>query len=310
MPFISSVRKQFGPQGKKNTRWRRYPFTTHTFTPAGASGRYGPSLAQVQASYAATGWASNTSNINVANNGVQFWAVPAAGTYRITCAGAGNPTGGAGRGARMIGDFTLLAGQTLRILVGQQGLRGSNDQYVGGSGGSTVSIVETGTLLIAAGGGAGVSNNSNGDNSYRNARTGNNSTDNGVYGWSTYRWNGSSSGNWDGGGGGSWGANADSTYNSRAGLGGSDLAGSNPIGGIQGDGRGGDGGFGGGGGTGVDSGAAGAGGGYRGGCAAYSQYSTYIDGNNGTGGGSYNIGANQQNFVDNHAQGYVTITRI
>ena len=70
-----------------------YSFVTWTFTAAGASGRNGPSLTQVQNSYSSATWVSNTSYLNVVS-GIQKWTVPKTGQYRIQAAGA---PGGRGR---------------------------------------------------------------------------------------------------------------------------------------------------------------------------------------------------------------------
>lgn len=73
---------------------------------------------------AAPTWAGN---VSVAA-GIQSWTVPTTGTYRITAVGgrgaAGDEGREGGRGAELSGDFTLTAGATLRIAVGQQGRRG------------------------------------------------------------------------------------------------------------------------------------------------------------------------------------------
>lgn len=318
MPFISSVRSQYGPQGKKNTKWRRYSFSSHTFTPAGATGRFGPTLSQVQSSYSSASWINGPGNMAMDNQGIQLWSVPSAGVYRITAAGGkgGGGNGNGGQGAIMRGDFSLQNGQTLRILVGQQGANGNHasGQVNGGGGGASAVSVVGGSLLIVAGGGAGITNNSNESNSNRNARTGNNSTNSGSYGRSTYFFQQQSAGSsWDGGGGGSWGANGDQYANQRDAQG-RDISGTNPIGGSGSwDGQAtipGDGGFGGGGGSGINSGAGGGGGGYLGGNAMYSYSSTYVDGNNGTGGGSYNNGSSQSNDIGNNGTGYVIIQKL
>jgi hypothetical protein len=322
MPFISSARKQYGPQGRKNTRWRRYPFTSHTFTPAGSVGQYGPTLSQLTSSYSSASWINGPGNIAMNDQGIQLWPVPSGGTYRITAAGGkgGGANGNGGIGAVMRGDFSLQAGQTLRIIVGQRGYNGfgdGNSRNGGGGGASVVSIVENGELLIIAGGGAGITDNTFDPDSNRNARTGQNSTDDGSYGRSTYWWTQGSAGpNWDGGGGGSWGSNGES-YGSQRDAYGRNLQSSAPIGGLGrvGSGsysnpKGGHGGFGGGGGSGIESGAPGGGGGFRGGNAGYSQTSTYVNGNNGTGGGSYNNGSNQSNSISSTGDGYVTIQKL
>ena len=65
-----------------------YSFTSFTFTNAGASGRNGPSLGQIQSSYSSTSWTHNTSYLNMTTQGT----VPLTGTYTIyatSASGAG-----------------------------------------------------------------------------------------------------------------------------------------------------------------------------------------------------------------------------
>jgi hypothetical protein len=301
-----------------------FTFTDATFRPGTAVGQEGPTLQQARDGMTGStiDFRNNTSFFNV-TTGVQFWTAPATGTYRITAAGGkgGGQNGNGGLGAVMRGDFTLSTNEQLRIVVGQRGLDGFGDNNSpnrngGGGGASAVSRV-SGELLIIAGGGAGITDNSFDSQSTRNARTDQDSTNGYGFGRSTYYFSQGSAGpNWDGGGGGSWGSNGDS-YGSQRDAYGRNLQSSNPIGGLGrvGSGsystpQGGHGGFGGGGGSGIQSGSAGGGGGYRGGNAMYSAYSTYTDANNGTGGSSYNIGATQSNSVGNTANGYVTIQRL
>ncbi|MBL7901517.1 MAG: hypothetical protein JNK73_05935, partial [Bacteroidia bacterium] len=136
-------------------------FVTYTFTSAGASGSVGPTQAQVNAAYLAT----NLNGAVVSVGGKQTWTVPSSGLYHIDISGAQggsapsyNYTGGLG--ARMQGQFNLVAGQVLTILVGQAGVNGCGD---GGGGGGTY-VVVNGTLLIAAGGGGGCTSQINGVN--------------------------------------------------------------------------------------------------------------------------------------------------
>ena len=61
-------------------------------------------------------------------SGIQHWTVPFTGTYQITAVGAsggyGNTgTAARGRGAYMRGDFDLMKGEVIKILVGQQGTK-------------------------------------------------------------------------------------------------------------------------------------------------------------------------------------------
>jgi hypothetical protein len=153
--------------------------TTYTFTNCTATGRTGPTQAQVNTAYTATTLAGQ---VTINTQGIQEWTVPATGLYTIQVQGAG---GGAnyytqrvrgGYGAAMTGDFNLTAGQTLKIVVGQRGLDGTQDDYataiypqeVGGSaGGGSFVISATNVPLVVAGGGGGATtrlgNNPGGD---------------------------------------------------------------------------------------------------------------------------------------------------
>ena len=117
---------------------------TYTFTNAGASGFSGPNQGQCDAAYGAGVVTINT-------QGIQEWVVPASGTYSITALGAQGGNNG-GLGASVTGEFDLVSGDVLKILVGQQG------SFLGfGSGGGGGSFVSTtiNTPLIVAGGGGG-----------------------------------------------------------------------------------------------------------------------------------------------------------
>ena len=95
------------------------------------------------------------------SSGVQLWRVPYTGKYRIETVGA---SGGyvtkeknimyRGRGARMMGTFTLNKGETIKILVGQEGGINRHGRASGGGGGTFV-VRQSNTPLIVAGGGAG-----------------------------------------------------------------------------------------------------------------------------------------------------------
>ena len=96
------------------------------------------------------------------SSGIQQWSVQYTGDYRIEAVGAagGYDTGNhsaqyRGRGARMIGTFSLLKGEIIQILVGQEG--GINKYFHGsGGGGGTFVVRGSNTPLIIAGGGGGV----------------------------------------------------------------------------------------------------------------------------------------------------------
>ncbi len=219
----------------------------------------------------------------------QSWTVPTTGTYTIEAWGAegGTPTSypqsTGGKGARMRGDFTLTAGEVIRILVGQQGKSGTND---GGGGGGTYVAKQTGNvpLIVAGGGGGGGYMAPYGAG--MDAVTATNGTNDRA---------GSCTGGTNGSGG-----TCCSNAASGAGFTGNGQACSNashlPYSFISGNGYGGagqyapyiDGGFGGGGAThGGGWGGAG-GGGYSGGAGSSGQYGA-------GGGGSYNSGSNQNN---------------
>jgi len=99
------------------------------------------------------------------HNGIQIWRVPIRGTYTIKVLGAsgGNGTNDTsswrlgGLGAQMEGDFFLMEGTILKILVGHCGLcapTGSR-RPGGGGGGSFVALEDNKPLIIAGGGGGG-----------------------------------------------------------------------------------------------------------------------------------------------------------
>lgn len=257
-----------------------YEFTEATFTPGGSSGTNGPSLTQARNGLSGTGtnnWKNNTEFFNT-SNGIQLWTVPEDATYRIEAWGAEGGTTNGGKGARMRGDFTLTAGDQLKILVGQ---RGNN---TGGGGGSFVATDSDTPLLVAGGGGAGVSGfwrlsfgttNQNGNSGSLSNNPLNNGGTNGNGGGTNNCAN-------DGGGGGFFGtAQNGGTAFVSGGFGKSN------------------GGFGGGGGN------RGGGGGYSGGGSGGCGGGVRVGG----GGGSFNSGSNQSNSSDvRFGNGQVTIT--
>ena len=89
--------------------------------------------------------------------------MPHTGDYRIEAIGAAggydvdaNSTQHQGRGARMIGTFSLNKGGVIQILVGQEGGINKGHRSSGGGGGTFV-VRGAKTPLIIAGGGGGVS---------------------------------------------------------------------------------------------------------------------------------------------------------
>jgi len=130
--------------------------SSYTFTTAGATGKTGPTQAQLDAAYAAP---NSLAGAVTSSNGIQLWTVPATGFYQIAVTGAQggsnpDPTRHGGYGARMVGDFNLTAGEVIQVLVGQEGGATVGVEHYGGGGGSFV-VTSTNTCLIAAGGGGG-----------------------------------------------------------------------------------------------------------------------------------------------------------
>ena len=116
--------------------------------------------------------------------------MPHTGDYRIEATGAAggydlhpNSAQYRGRGARMIGTFSLIKDEIIRILVGQEGGSKDNDWSSGGGGGTFV-VRQNNTPLIIAGGGGGLcylikrhagcdaSTNTTGNPGYRSAGSG------------------------------------------------------------------------------------------------------------------------------------------
>ena len=135
-----------------------YTFTgTLTFTPAGATGRNGPTLSQCTTAYSSFGsWVTNTAYFNMTTAGYQRWTVPATRNYTIVCAGAYSISGGSG--ATLNFTASLTQGHIITIVVGQNGtsaLDACNYNHGSGGGGSFIFNTTTSVLLAAAGGGGG-----------------------------------------------------------------------------------------------------------------------------------------------------------
>lgn len=230
--------------------------------------------------------------------GMQHWIVPAGTLHaRIEVFGAQGGAGGGGgapggRGAKMIGDFDVIPGETLDILVGEKGQDGSKKQYrPAGGGGSFVVRASGNTPLIIAGGGGG---SNYGDNGNQHAVVGTSGMNghspnygisyNGIGGTNGEGAINGVNGPCAGNGGGFFtdGEEAACYPGNQRGL--AYLNGGNGGIGYCGSQEGG---YGGGGGGGCDG--CGGGGGYSGGGGGFGS-----SGNAG-GGGSYNIGENQDN---------------
>lgn len=291
---------------------------TITFSPCGATGHLGPSLANARSAYTSQPyqgtWLANTNLFNVVA-GVQFWRVPKDGTYTIVAAGAGTSAAYSGAGIILSTTYVLEAGEILRIVVGQKGV-GNAGVYSGGGGATAIAVqrMNQWVPIVVAGGGAGQSSNSpNSTNTNRNARSPTDSTRGPIGGRGSYYQEGYSSGigsYWPGGGGGGWAQDghygAIGLNNNAHIAGGTALGSPSPIGGVNWD-AGWHGGFGGGGSTGRDGGAAGGGGGWDGGNATYVGTGASSDDTTLLGGGSYSENS-WTNQGTNTGQGYATVT--
>ena len=135
-----------------------YDFTSFTFTNCNKTGKEGPTLTQARSAYTDT-WTDNNTYFNVVN-GIQYWTVPKSGNYRIKAYGATGTWKQGGKGAIIRGDFTLVRGEIIRILVGQKP-KETGMTYSGGAGGTFVVKAPYNTdssILVIAGGGGGNNN--------------------------------------------------------------------------------------------------------------------------------------------------------
>jgi hypothetical protein len=286
------------------------PVGPWNFTNAGVTGRNGPTQAQVNTAYAG---GSLEGKVTIATQGIQKWTVPATGIYAIEVWGSSTPNqtytasnNDHGLGARMKGDFNLVSGEILQILVGQ---KPTQSGFNGGGGGTFVakgaSHVNATALIVAGGGGSHRSANS---------ASGFEGLLDGVTGTAgvTTQYPGGTNGNGGGvsttdrSGAGGAGFSGNGLISSHAGY---LVAYSFRNGGVGGDfdyggnGRH-EGGFGGGGAGGW--GGSGGGGGYSGGGSGNNSVGISAQGG---GGGSYNTGTNQDNTAGaNEGHGKVTIT--
>ncbi|NDI36628.1 glycine-rich protein [Chengkuizengella sediminis] len=224
---------------------------------------------------------SNTSTGSTGS--IQSWTVPRSGEYQIESWGAEGGRYG-GKGAYVSGTFDLNQGESLRILVGQEG--GYSSSAPSGGGGTFV-VTNSNSPLIVAGGGGGAC--------YRTSS----SDGKGTYSSSTSGGNDGSNGAPAGGGYSGDGEDGDATHGGYSFLNGGN--------GGPGDDGGASGGFGGGGGGDSDSGdctGPGGGGGYKGGNGGSND--SY-----GTGGYSYNVGSNKSSTSGvKSGHGQVVITEI
>ena len=316
-----SVSDTAGNQADINRTVNVAPMGPWIFTSAGATGRFGPTQAQIDANYSGTSL-EGAVTINSTHQGIQEWTIPANGTYRIELLGAqGGSTGGGflgGKGARMRGDINSTLGDTLYVLVGQKGVDCMNSGQYGSAGGGGGSFLSTGSdlsssnpLIVAGGGGgarygngaadgqSGLITNTGGETSYQGGTDGGGGQRNpGTYGGFA--------------GGGFYTEGLQNANNSGK----SGFAFRNGgLGGIRqdnGSNASTDGGFGGGGGgMHNENQGSGGGGGYSGGSGGHDNNPSPLGFAHGGGGGSYNSGTNQYNQAGvNEGHGKVIITYI
>ena len=280
-----------------------YAFTNFTFTNAGATLRYGPTLTQCQTAYAGTSWATGGTYLTMTTQGYQLWTVPTTGTYTVVCAGAAaatNPSAAYGYGAIIATTLSLSIGQQIQILVGHMGQASYNYQYAGGGGGTFFASGTTpagGSCLVAGGGGGGWSSTGSGTNQNGSSTTSGKASSDGYAG-GTNGYGGAVGSSWGHSGAGFIGNGLDSATSQpgtvatlsfiNGGVGGYD-----PYGGYVGV-------FGGGSAMNYGYGCGGGGGGYSGGAGAGAG-----NGGSGGGGGSFPSGATLIGY--NQGFGYVYV---
>jgi hypothetical protein len=155
-----SVSDTTGNQADINRTVNVAPMGPWTFTNAVATGRFGPTQAQIDANYSGTSL-EGAVTINATHQGIQEWTVPASGTYRIEVSGSQGGdeiTNPGGLGAKLSGNFNLQKNSVISILVGQRSgeLPSSSPRRSAGGGGGSFVVLNS-NLLIAAGGGGGAS---------------------------------------------------------------------------------------------------------------------------------------------------------
>ena len=302
---------------------------TYTFTSAGATGREGPTQAQVDANYTGTSLDSAVTVDDNNSKGIQEWTVPADGNYSIEARGAQGGGDSGGLGAIMKGTFQLSENAVIKIVVGQRGLEAilnpgksvSNVEYsASGGGGSYVvqSPFDTNSSIMVIAGGGGASPGTSDFNA--NGSDGGQIIQNGANGYGEYSGSGGTNGN--GGlngsnstprasGGGGFFSNGENNSQWPTSVTGGSSFSNGSLGGYYqvGTSNGGSSGGFGGGGASVATGlrGSGGGGGYSGGGSA--KVNSISSNSQGGGGGSYNSGTDQNNTAGaNEGHGLVIIT--
>ena len=307
-----SIENQFEHQSANSAIGSSASTVTLNFTNAGATGREGPTQAQINSAYSGT---DLDGKVTINTQGIQEWTVPITTSYTIQAKGAQGANGG-GHGATMTGTFDLTQGDVIKIAVGQVGVSSTNCGRCGGGGGGGTFVIKapynTGaSVLVIAGGGGGLTNwgttetinaemTSNGGHTLNNGGgTDGNGGDDGQE-------NGPGAG-----GGGFFSDGQDGNYGTVKPVGGKSFI-NGLVGGIDGYAEGvrtgGDGGFGaGGGGLNNSLTRSGGGGGYSGG-----QGGSWNGQESGGGGGSKNNGYAQSNvsgfFGESHGKVFITYT--
>ncbi|MBN2798202.1 MAG: hypothetical protein JXX28_03580, partial [Deltaproteobacteria bacterium] len=296
-----------------------------TFTPCGASGRFGPDQAACDSAYSGTELVGAVAVLD----GIQWWTVPASGTYQLTLAGArgGYPYEDHSRyglGAVLTSSIALDKDDVIGVLVGQHGSdapSGETDWWnASGGGGSFVFYaVDDPFPIMAAGGGGGgsayeVAKNARMDASLTTSGNAGINADgsgvggaggtDGLGGWTTsYSYAAGAGAGWLGDGQGT--PNDSCTYVVENGFAPRSSGAGGRGGNHQNGGSNYPGGFGGGGGgTGAcGSSGAGGGGGFSGGGTGADCCSSQ-----GGGGGSYSQAPIEVGTVDNTGDGYLIVT--
>jgi hypothetical protein len=254
-----------------------YQFESHTFTTAGVTGQFGPTLNQLRASYSDTTWANIYLNQGTFQ-GYQDWTVPETGVYEFVVKGAPGRQGNAlgGGGAIVKGRVVLQQGEIITVSVGQRGELPTNNTAWPASSGGTFVVRKNGNIpLFVAGGGSSSSNVTNGFSAVTNSTFGGTSQRGFIGGANGNGAGGISAG---GGGGGFFSAGGNSSVGGGGGGFNNGL-----VGGFRGGTSSANGGFGGGGGSdGQSWGGPGGAGGYGGGAT-----NDAVASQSGGGGGSF-----------------------
>lgn len=149
-----------------------FPFSSITLNNAGATGRYGPTLAQMRTRYEAQDWTQDDRFLNRIGQGIQVFTVPTTGSYTFMVVGGtrGNITSGVGSCSRrrLTVRVTLEKGWKVYVIVGQAGSRGgtinTRTRASAGGGGTFVYCPEySNQPIVVAGGAGGVTNDSGRD---------------------------------------------------------------------------------------------------------------------------------------------------